>query len=68
MMGMNLGVLVGVGIFVTLIQELNLDSNFKIIFLVPGMLVVAFSVITPFMIIEPPDLKKKKLLQKKRQE
>ena len=58
---MNLGVVVGNGVFVTLIKYFNLASKYEFIYLVSGSIMLVFSLISPFMIIEPPDLKKKKL-------
>ena len=56
-MGMNLGVIVGAGLFVSLIKYFELATHYKLIYFISGMIVVAFSLLTPFLIIEPPDLK-----------
>ena len=55
-----MGVIIGVGIFVTLIKYFNLLKEYKLIFTLAGSLAIIFSFLTPFMIIEPPDLEKKK--------
>lgn len=51
-----MGVIVGAGLFVTLIKNLDLATNYKLIFFSSGMIIIIFSLMTPFMIIEPPDL------------
>ena len=60
--GVTFGLVIGVGVFVTLIRFLEIQENFKLIFFVSGMILVVFSLVTPFMLIEPPDLIKKKKL------
>ena len=57
MIGLNIGSLIGVGVFVTLIRHFDLSTNYKLIFFVPTLMVIVFSLLSPFMIIEPPDLK-----------
>lgn len=47
---------------VTLMRYLKLD--FDIIFLITGGMVVVFALLTPFLVVEPPDLQRKK--QKRR--
>jgi sugar phosphate permease len=68
LIGYNIGCLMGVGVFVTLIRHFNLETNYRLIFFVPTMMVIVFSLLSPFMIIEPPDLTKKKRKEKERKE
>ena len=63
-LGVSLGVLLGAGIFVQVVKVFNLYTNYQAIFLTSGIIIVIFSLMTPFMVIEPPDLRKKKGVQK----
>lgn len=54
--GLNLGVLIGSGIYISLIKYFNLSSDYNVIFSLAALIILIFSVVTPFMIIEPPDL------------
>ena len=62
--GISVGVIVGAGLFVSLIKAFSISTDYKTIFFLSGMIIVLFSLVTPFMIIEPPDLERKKLLAK----
>lgn len=55
-LGINSGVLFGNGILVTFFR----NTDFSILFTMGGICILAFAMVTPLMVIEPPDLKKKK--------
>ena len=65
--GMNLGTIIGTGIFVTVIRYLDIADQLKLIFALAGIIILVYSILTPFMIIEPPDLKHKIEKQEKKE-
>lgn len=60
MMGLNLGILFGVGVYITIMK----NALFSVTFTIAGIFQGFFALMTPFMVIEPPDLKKKQMKQK----
>ena len=56
LLGENLGKLFGTGVYITVMR----DVDYKISFLIAGATITAFGIITPCLIVEPPDLVKKR--------
>lgn len=60
-MGLNMGSVLGIGVLLTILTNLDFGISFPIL----GGMIVVIAIGTPFMVIEPLDLKEKKAEKKR---
>jgi len=60
-MGINLGSIFGIGVLLTVLRNFDV----KIQFYIMAAMNVALAFATPFMVVEPPDLKEKRAMRKR---
>lgn len=60
-MGLSLGSVFGIGVLLTILRNFDMKTQFYIM----GGMNAALALATPFMIVEPPDLKEKRAMRKR---